>query len=62
MSTNEVPITRVFDATRDLVFQAWTGPQHPSRWRLLGNRRAGADRLHGPLSEDLVLRLPNAPA
>jgi uncharacterized protein YndB with AHSA1/START domain len=28
----EVLITRVFDAPRDLVFQAWTDPEHLQRW------------------------------
>ena len=28
----EVVITRVFDAPRELVFQAWTDPQHLARW------------------------------
>jgi uncharacterized protein YndB with AHSA1/START domain len=28
----EVVITRVFDAPRELVFRAWTDPQHLSQW------------------------------
>lgn len=28
----EVLITRVFDTPRDLVFQAWTDPEHLQRW------------------------------
>lgn len=28
----EVLITRVFDAPRELVFQAWTDPEHLRRW------------------------------
>lgn len=28
----EVVITRVFDAPRDLVFQAWTDPKHVAQW------------------------------
>lgn len=28
----EVLITRVFDAPRDLVFRAWTDPEHLKRW------------------------------
>lgn len=28
----EVTITRVFDAPRELVFQAWTRPEHLMRW------------------------------
>jgi uncharacterized protein YndB with AHSA1/START domain len=28
----QVLITRVFDAPRDLVFQAWTDPDHVARW------------------------------
>jgi len=27
-----VVITRVYDAPRELVFQAWTSPQHLARW------------------------------
>ncbi|WP_326558957.1 SRPBCC family protein [Micromonospora sp. NBC_01796] len=30
--TREFTITRVFDAPRALVFQAWTDPQHVARW------------------------------
>jgi uncharacterized protein YndB with AHSA1/START domain len=28
----EIEITRVFDATRDLLFDAWTNPLHLARW------------------------------
>lgn len=28
----EVTITRVFDAPRELVFEAWTDPKHLARW------------------------------
>ncbi|MGH7865429.1 MAG: SRPBCC domain-containing protein [Candidatus Binataceae bacterium] len=28
----ELAITRIFDAPRNLVFQAWTDPQHMVRW------------------------------
>jgi len=28
----EIRITRVFDAPRELVFEAWTRPEHLSRW------------------------------
>src|SRR5580700_2538193 len=28
----EVTITRLFDAPRELVFQAWTDPQHLAQW------------------------------
>ena len=28
----EVTITRIFDAPRDLVFEAWTDPRHMSQW------------------------------
>ena len=34
-STTETPellITRIFDAPRELVFQAWTDPEHLRRW------------------------------
>ena len=31
-SDREIVITRVFDAPRDLVFQAWTDPQHVGSW------------------------------
>ncbi|MEV4624911.1 SRPBCC domain-containing protein [Micromonospora sp. NPDC049523] len=30
--TREFTITRVFDAPRALVFQAWTDPRHVARW------------------------------
>lgn len=29
---NEFVITRVFDAPRELVFRAWTEPEHFARW------------------------------
>ncbi|RHX83840.1 SRPBCC family protein [Leptospira stimsonii] len=29
---NEVVITRIFDAPRELVFKAWTDPEHLMRW------------------------------
>ena len=28
----EIVITRVFDAPRELVFAAWTDPNHVERW------------------------------
>ena len=28
----EIVITRVFDAPRELVFEAWTNPEHLNRW------------------------------
>jgi uncharacterized protein YndB with AHSA1/START domain len=31
--TNELLITRVFDAPRQLVFDAWTKPEHLARWQ-----------------------------
>ena len=31
-SDRELVITRVFDAPRRLVFEAWTKPEHLSRW------------------------------
>jgi len=31
-SSNSVEITRIFDAPRTLVWQAWTDPQHLMRW------------------------------
>ena len=31
-SEREVLITRVFDAPRELVFRAWTDPEHLIRW------------------------------
>ncbi|MBM9499182.1 SRPBCC domain-containing protein [Leptospira sp. 201903071] len=29
---NEIVITRIFDAPRELVFKAWTEPEHLMRW------------------------------
>jgi uncharacterized protein YndB with AHSA1/START domain len=31
-SDRELVITRVFDAPRELVFKAWTGPERLMRW------------------------------
>ena len=31
-TTQEIRITRVFDAPRQLVWQAWTDPEHLARW------------------------------
>lgn len=31
-STNELFITRIFDAPRALVWQAWTDPVHVMKW------------------------------
>jgi uncharacterized protein YndB with AHSA1/START domain len=31
-SDREIIITRVFDAPRELVWEAWTNPQHVSKW------------------------------
>lgn len=31
-ATRELVITRVFDAPRELVWKAWTDPEHASRW------------------------------
>ena len=28
----ELVITRIFDAPRELVFQAWTDPEHLKKW------------------------------
>jgi len=32
MTDHDLTITRVFDAPRDLVFEAWTNPDHVVRW------------------------------
>ena len=32
MIPQELVITRIFDAPRELVFRAWTEPQHLARW------------------------------
>jgi uncharacterized protein YndB with AHSA1/START domain len=32
VSTRGVEITRIFDAPRELVWQAWTDPKHMMRW------------------------------
>jgi uncharacterized protein YndB with AHSA1/START domain len=31
-SDREIVISRVFDAPRRLVFEAWTKPEHVARW------------------------------
>ncbi|AOP33101.1 ATPase [Leptospira tipperaryensis] len=31
-TVNEVVVTRIFDAPRELVFKAWTDPEHLVRW------------------------------
>jgi uncharacterized protein YndB with AHSA1/START domain len=31
-SERELAITRVFDAPRELVFKAWTDPNHVAHW------------------------------
>ena len=31
-SDREIVMTRVFDAPRHLVFEAWTKPEHLARW------------------------------
>src|SRR5258705_10886957 len=33
-SDREIVVTRVFDAPRRLVFEAWTNPKHVPRWLL----------------------------
>src|SRR5215210_4661522 len=33
-SDREIVVTRVFDAPRRLVFEAWTSPEHLPRWML----------------------------
>jgi len=30
--TRELTLIRIFDAPRDLVFEAWTNPQHLAKW------------------------------
>lgn len=31
-SDREIAMTRAFDAPRELVFEAWTNPQHVRHW------------------------------
>src|SRR5260370_24592404 len=31
-AANELTMTRIFDAPRDLVFKAWTAPEHMMNW------------------------------
>ncbi len=46
---NEVVITRVFNAPRDLVFEFWTQPEHLAKWW-------GPEDFHLP-PEDVVVEL-----
>jgi uncharacterized protein YndB with AHSA1/START domain len=57
----EVVITRIFDAPRSLVFQAWTDPKHLQRWfgpKIFTNRVCEVDlRVGGKWR--IVMRAPN---
>jgi uncharacterized protein YndB with AHSA1/START domain len=32
MTENEIKITRIFDAPKELVWELWTEPEHFKRW------------------------------
>lgn len=65
----EIVLSRVFDAPRDLVFQAWTDPDHIDRWwgpdgfttttREMDVRPGGVWRfvMHGPDGADYPNRI-----
>jgi uncharacterized protein YndB with AHSA1/START domain len=42
-TAREITITRVFDAPRELVWQAWTDPEHLARWWGPAGRTTPAD-------------------
>src|ERR1700722_16772467 len=58
---NEIVITRVFNAPRALVFEAWTNPVHLARWwgpRGFDNPRCELDLRPGGLIH-IEMRAPN---
>jgi len=58
---NEIVITRVFNAPRALVYQAWTNPAHLARWwgpRGFTNPRCEADARPGGLIR-IDMQAPN---
>lgn len=44
-SSNGIVIERVFDAPRDLVWQAWTDPAHAAKWWGPGSLKTRVDEL-----------------
>ena len=50
----EVVITRVFDAPREMVFRAWTDPQHVANWwgPWAGSALRGDGDVRGARGED----------
>ncbi len=57
-SDREIVMTRVVDAPRQLVFEAWTNPEHLPHW-MLGPRRLDHARLRdrSPPGRGVALRL-----
>jgi uncharacterized protein YndB with AHSA1/START domain len=57
----EITITRVFDAPRELVWKAWTDPQHLARWwgpKMFSNPVCQADARVGG-KWHIVMRAPD---
>ena len=54
-SDHEIHMTRLFDAPRNLVFEAMTKPEHVTQWwgrlprRVPGDHAPGPARVHGNL-------------
>jgi uncharacterized protein YndB with AHSA1/START domain len=61
LATREFTLTRIFDAPRDLVFKAWTDPQHLAQWwgpKLFTNPVCELDLRPGGTLR-IVMRAPN---
>jgi uncharacterized protein YndB with AHSA1/START domain len=61
LATREFTLTRIFDSPRDLVFKAWTDPQHLAQWwgpKLFTNPVCELDLRPGGALR-IVMRAPN---
>ena len=56
-TAREITITRVFDAPRELVWQAWTDPEHLARWWGPAGRTTPADSVTVDLRPGGTFRL-----